>query len=103
MTPALLIAISIPMNTTSSSTMIDRSMRTAPIVSCGITRRSSFTGGSVTVMISSRITTVAPRGCQSRLNDRMNSMTIRAISSSQKTNSAIPTNVSNSANGIRPY
>ena len=73
-----------------------------PIVNCGIRRRSSFTGGSVMLMMISKITTVAPRGCQSRLNERMNSMTIRAISSSQKTNSAIPRTVKNSANATRP-
>ena len=49
-------------------------------------------------MIASRITTVSPRGCQSRLNDRMNSTTTRAMSSSQKTNSAKPRISKNSAN-----
>src|SRR5689334_5174553 len=77
-----------PMNTTSSSTMIDRSNRTAPIVSWGMMRRSSFTGGSVSVRMTSRITTVKPLGCQSRLNDRMNSTTTRAMSNNQKMNSA---------------
>ncbi|COY34919.1 Uncharacterised protein [Mycobacterium tuberculosis] len=70
--------------------MIDRSNRTAPIVSCGISRRSTFTGGSVIDMMISKITTVTPVGRQSRLNERMNSTTTRAISSSQKMNSANP-------------
>ena len=60
-------------------------------------RRSSFTGGSVTVMMTSRITTVTPLGRQSRLNERMNSTTTRAISSSQK-NSAKPRISKNRAN-----
>src|ERR1700758_5460940 len=91
-----------PMNATSSSTMIDRSKRTAPMVSCGISRRSSFTGGSVIDMINSRITTVMPVGRQSRLNERMNSTTTRAMSSSQKMNSANPRILKNSTNATSP-
>ena len=49
-------------------------------------------------MMTSRITTVTPLGCQSRLNERMNSTTTRAISSSQKTNSAKPRISKKSAN-----
>ena len=56
------------------------------------------TGGSVTDRMTSRMTTVAPRGCQSRLNDRMNSTTTRAISSSQKMKSAKPMMCTNSVN-----
>ncbi|COY31113.1 Uncharacterised protein [Mycobacterium tuberculosis] len=41
-------------------------------------------------MMISKITTVTPVGRQSRLNERMNSTTTRAISSSQKMNSANP-------------
>ena len=37
-------------------------------------------------------------GCQSRLNDRMNSTTTRAISNSQKMNSAKPMMCTNSVN-----
>src|SRR6516225_3542510 len=87
-----------PMNATSSSTMMDRSNRTAPTVSCGISRRNNFTGGSVTERMISRMTTVAPRGCHSRLNDRMNSTTTRAISNSQKMKSANPMEWTNSVN-----
>ena len=61
-------------------------------------RRSSFTGGSVSVMMTSSTTAVAPLGCQSRLNERMNSTTTRAISSSQNTNSAKPRIWKKSAN-----
>jgi len=68
---AALNASCMPMNATSSSTMIDRSKRTAPMVSCGISRRSSFTGGSVIDMMTSKITTVIPLGRQSRLNERI--------------------------------
>ncbi len=39
----------ISMNTTSSSTIIDRSSPTPPIRTVGITRRTNFTAGSVTV------------------------------------------------------
>ena len=69
---------------------MEKSSRTEPMVSCGMTRRSSFTGGSVAVMMASSATTIGPRGCQSRLNERMNSTTILAISSNQKMNSAKP-------------
>jgi hypothetical protein len=44
------------------------------------------------------MTTVAPRGRQSRLNDRMNSTTTRAISNSQKMKSANPMEWTNSVN-----
>src|ERR1700712_333070 len=79
-----------PMNAARRSTMIDRSKRTAPIVSWGMIRRSNFTGGSVTVMMTSRTTTMKPRGRQSRLNDRTNSTTTRAMSRSQNANSTKP-------------
>ncbi len=48
-------------------------------------------------MISST-TTVAPLGCQSRLNERMNSTTTRAINNNQNTNSAKPRISKKSAN-----
>ena len=49
-------------------------------------------------MMTSRITTVSPLGRQSRLNERMNSTTTRAINSSQKMNSAKPRISKKSAN-----
>ncbi|RFZ18773.1 hypothetical protein VIMS_01330 [Mycobacterium marinum] len=49
-------------------------------------------------MMISRITTVKPVGRQSRLNERMNSTTTRAMSSSQKMNSANPRIWKNSTN-----
>ncbi|KMO72412.1 2-succinylbenzoate--CoA ligase [Mycolicibacterium chubuense] len=54
---------------------------------------------SRTILLTSGTTTVAPRGCHSRLNDRMNSTTTRAISRSQNTNSAKPRISKNSPNG----
>mgnify|MGYP003457936859 CR=1 FL=1 len=68
------------------------------MVSCGMRRRRSFTGGSVSDMMISSTTTVAPLGCQSRLNERMNSTTTRAINNNQNTNSAKPRISKKSAN-----
>jgi hypothetical protein len=59
-----------------------------PILTSGITLRNNFTGGSVTVKITSSATTLGPAGVHCRAKLRTISATIRARSSSQKKNSA---------------
>src|SRR4051812_30163661 len=78
----------ISMNTTSSRTIIDRSSPTPPIRTTGITLRNNFTGGSVTVKITSRATALGPTGTHCRAKLRTISATMRARRSSQKKNSA---------------